>query len=105
MGDKLKEFLEKSKELNNDRQAVELQHKKGKLTARERLKYLLDEGSFAELDAFAENQSSLIGKKKAGDGVITGHGAINKKPVYIYAQDFSFMGGSMGEYHNKKIAN
>ena len=105
MGDKLKEFLEKSKELNNDRQAVELQHKKGKLTARERLKYLLDENSFIELDAFAENQSSLIGKKKPGDGVVAGYGIVNKRPVYIYAQDFSFMGGSMGEIHNKKIAN
>ena len=105
MGGKLKEFLEKSKELNNDRQAVELQHKKGKLTARERLKYLLDEGSFTELDAFAENQSSLIGKKKPGDGVVAGYGIVNKRHVYIYAQDFSFMGGSMGEIHNKKIAN
>lgn len=105
MGDKLKEFLEKSKELQSDRQAVELQHKKGKLTARERLKYLLDAGSFIELDAFAEHQSKQIERKKAGDGVITGHGTINKKPVYIYAQDFSFMGGSMGEIHNRKIAN
>ena len=105
MGEKLKEFLEKSKELQNGRQAAELQHKKGKLTARERLKYLLDDDSFIELDAFAEHQSKQLEKRKAGDGVITGHGSINKKPVYAYAQDFSFMGGSMGEMHNRKIAN
>ena len=105
MGVKFKEFLEKSKGLNNDKQSAELQHKKGKLTARERLKYLLDPGSFIELYAFAEPQSKEILKKKAGDGVITGYGTINKMPVYIYAQDFSFMGGSMGEIHNKKIAN
>ncbi len=105
MGVKLKEFLEKEKKLQNDKQAAELQHKKGKLTARERLKYLLDVVSFVELDAFAELQSKELEKKKAGDGVITGYGTINKRHVYVYAQDFSFMGGSMGEMHNKKIAN
>lgn len=105
MGERLKEFLGKSKELQNDKQAFELQHKKGKLTARERLKYLLDADSFIELEAFAETQSIDLIKKKIGDGVVTGYGTINKRPVYVYAQDFSFMGGSMGEMHNKKIAN
>ena len=93
MGVKLKEFLEKSKELENDKQAAELQHKKGKLTAKERLKYLLDDSSFIELYAFAELQNKELEKRKAGDGVITGYGTINKRSVYIYAQDFSFMGG------------
>ncbi|MBI2656786.1 acyl-CoA carboxylase subunit beta [Candidatus Woesearchaeota archaeon] len=103
---KFKEFLDKSKDLLNDKSASELQHKKGKLTARERLKYLLDDGSFTELDAFAELQSNeLEAKKKAGDGVITGYGTISKRAVYVYAQDFSFMGGSMGEMHNRKIAH
>lgn len=103
---KLKEFLDKNKEISNDKNAAELQHKKGKLTARERLKYLLDADSFVELQAFAELQSKeLEGKKKAGDGVLVGHGTINKRPVYVYAQDFSFMGGSMGEAHNKKIVH
>ena len=106
MGEKLKEFIDKNKELQNDKQAAELQHKKGKLTAQERLKYLLDNDSFVELNAFAELQSKeLEAKKKARDGVITGYGTINKRPVYVYAQDFSFIGGSMGETHNKKIAN
>ncbi|MBI2101952.1 acyl-CoA carboxylase subunit beta [Candidatus Woesearchaeota archaeon] len=105
MGEKVREFLERSKALD-DKHAAEVQHKKGKLTARERLKYLLDTGSFAELDAFAELQSKdLEARKKSRDGVITGYGTVSKKPVYVYAQDFSFMGGSMGEMHNKKIAN
>lgn len=106
MGDKLKQFLDKKKELLNNKQAADLQNKKGKLTARQRLDYLLDSGSFVELDAFAELHSKeLEHKKRAGDGVITGYGSINKRPVYVYAQDFSFMGGSMGEMHNKKIAH
>ena len=103
---KLKEFIDISKALQNDKQAAEIQHKKGKLTARERLKYLLDADSFVEIDAFAELQSKeLEARKKAGDGVITGYGTISKRPVYVYAQDFSFMGGSMGEIHNKKITH
>ena len=66
----------------------------------------MDIESFVELDAFAELQSKYLeSRKKAGDGVVTGYGTINKKPVYVYAQDFSFIGGSMGEIHNKKIAN
>ena len=102
---KIKEFLDKQKAVMDDKAAAELQHKKGKLTARERLDYLLDKDSFTELDAFAEHNSRDLEKKKAGDGVITGYGKIDKRPVYVYAQDFSFMGGSMGEMHNRKIAN
>lgn len=103
---KIKEFIERSKELQSDKQSAELQHKKSKLTARERLKYLLDDGSFVELEAFAELQNKeLESKKRAGDGIIIGYGTINKRPVCVYAQDFSFMGGSMGEMHNKKIAH
>lgn len=106
MGAKLKEFLDKNKELHNDKRSADLQHKKGKLTAGERLKYLLDADSFVELDAFAELQSKeLDTKKRAGDGVVAGYGMINKRPVYVYAQDFSFMGGSMGEMHNRRIAH
>jgi len=105
-GNKIKEFLDLRKALLSDRDAAELQHRKGKLTARERLKYLLDQDSFVELDACAELQSTgLEEKKKPGDGVVVGHGKISKRPVYVYAQDFSFMGGSMGEFHNKKISH
>ncbi len=106
MPGKIREFADKNKDIANDKAVQEFQHKKGKLSARERLKYLLDADSFIELDAFAELQSKeLEHKKRAGDGVVTGCGSINKRPVCVYAQDFSFMGGSMGEMHNKKIAH
>ena len=90
-----------------DKEAIKAQHDKGKLTARERIELLLDKNSFTELDELAELSSSNYGlqeKKKPGDGVITGYGRINNKPVCIFAQDFTFMGGSMGEMHNLKIA-
>ncbi|MBS3111305.1 acyl-CoA carboxylase subunit beta [Candidatus Woesearchaeota archaeon] len=106
-GDKMKDFRERVKALEPDRDAVKAQHAKGKLTAEERLDLLLDKGSFTELDAFAELQSSnydLAAKKRPRDGVITGYGTIGKRPAYVYAQDFTFMGGSMGEMHNRKIA-
>ena len=91
-----------------DKEAVRIQHAKGKLTAGERLEVLLDKGSFTELNADMELTSTnfdLQQKKVPGDGVITGYGKINNKPVCVFAQDFIFMGGSMGEMHNKKIAS
>jgi len=103
---KIKEFVDRWKSIQDDKLAAEMQHKKGKLTARERLRYLLDTDSFVELDAFAEhNSKELENKKKSGDGVIVGYGKINKRSVFVYAQDFTFIGGSMGEMHNKKIAH
>ena len=89
-----------------DKELAKLQHDKGKLTARERINLLLDKDTFTELDALIELKShnyDLQQKKKAGDGVITGYGKINNKQVCIFAQDFTFMGGSMGEMHNLKI--
>ncbi len=106
--DKLKEFTELKKSLENNKEGARLQHEKGKLTALERLNLLLDKGSFAEIQPFAELKSRNYGldeKKKPGDGVITGYGTISSRPAYVYAQDFTFMGGSMGEMHNRKIAN
>ena len=105
--EKIKEFYKKKEESAVDKSLAKKQHEKGKLTAEERLNLLLDENSFTEIDEFVELKShnfDLQEKKKAKDGVITGYGAINKRPVYVYAQDFTFMGGSMGEMHNKKIA-
>jgi methylmalonyl-CoA decarboxylase subunit alpha len=90
-----------------DKEAVKKQHSKGKLTARERIDLLLDKGSFTEINANMELTShdfNLQDKKQPGDGVVTGYGKISGKQVCIYAQDFTFMGGSMGEMHNKKIA-
>ncbi|MBW2979841.1 acyl-CoA carboxylase subunit beta [Candidatus Woesearchaeota archaeon] len=103
---KVKAFLKKKIEFEADKDAVKTQHKKGKLTARERLNLLLDENSFVELQPFAKTRSfELQAKKRAGDGVVTGYGRIGNRPVYVYAQDFTFIGGSMGELHTKKIAN
>jgi len=106
MGQKnMDEFKGRLKQLDGDKELIKKQHKKGKLTAKERLDILLDD--FTEIGAFAKLQShdfNLQSKKKSRDGVITGYGSVNNKPVYIYSQDFTFMGGSMGEMHNNKIA-
>jgi propionyl-CoA carboxylase beta chain len=85
---------------------IDAQHKKGKLTARERLDYLFDEGSFQEVGAFIESRFTDFGmseKKLPGDGVITGFGTINGEPVYAAIEDFTVMGGTYGEYHSRKI--
>ena len=80
---------------------IEKQHASGKLTARERLNVLLDENSFVELDAFV--QSRYPGAEAPVDGVVTGYGMIDGRLVYVYAQDFTVVGGSLGEMHAKKI--
>jgi acetyl-CoA carboxylase carboxyltransferase component len=85
---------------------IERQHEKGKLTARERLERLLDPGSFVELDALVTHRCTDFGMERRrglGDGVVTGHGTVDERLVYVYAQDFTFMGGSLGEMHAKKI--
>jgi acetyl-CoA carboxylase carboxyltransferase component len=85
---------------------IEAQHKAGKLTARERLDLLFDEGSFIELDVFVQHRSHNFGleeKTYPGDGVVTGYGNVNGRLVYAYAQDFTVFGGSLGEYHANKI--
>jgi methylmalonyl-CoA decarboxylase subunit alpha len=90
--------------LKPSKEAIKAQHDKGKLTAEERLSLLLDKGSFIELDIFAEGKSKESHEKKPRDGVITGYGTIDSRSVYVFAQDFTYMGGSMGEVHNRKIA-
>src|SRR6202047_881486 len=85
---------------------VEAQHKKGKLTARERLEVLLDEGSFEEWDMFVEHRSADFGmaeQKIPGDGVVTGYGTINGRLVFVFSQDFTVFGGSLSEAHAEKI--
>src|SRR5262245_13052028 len=89
-----------------DPQAAEKQHARGKLTARERIDLLLDPGSFVELDAFAVHRAGAFGmekRKPLGDGVITGHGTIDGRPVCVFAQDFTVFGGSLGEVFAEKI--
>ncbi|MBU0614891.1 MAG: acyl-CoA carboxylase subunit beta [Nanoarchaeota archaeon] len=105
MMDNYKEYKRRSTNLNS-KDRTKKQHEKGKLTAEERINLLMDEGSFIEIGAFCELQNNSIkDNSKPRDGVITGHGTINGRPAYIYAQDFTFMGGSMGEAHTKKIAD
>jgi propionyl-CoA carboxylase beta chain len=85
---------------------IDAQHAKGKLTARERIQYLLDDGSFEEIGMFVTHRSSNFGlesQKFLGDGVVTGYGTINKRLVYVFSQDFTVLGGSLAEAHAEKI--
>ncbi|MGQ7791419.1 acyl-CoA carboxylase subunit beta [Faunimonas sp. B44] len=85
---------------------IEAQHHRGKLTARERLAVLLDEGSFEEFDMFVEHRCSDFGMEEMkipGDGVVSGWGTINGRPTYVFAKDFTVFGGSLSEAHAEKI--
>ena len=87
--------------------AVAKQHEKGKMTARERIAALLDEGSFVELDRFVRHRCNNFGQEKKdlpGEGVTTGYGTVDGRLVYVFAQDFTVEGGSLGEMHANKIA-
>ena len=79
------------------------QHEAGKLTARERLDLLLDPGSFVELDAFVTNRNATATESFLGDGVVTGHGAIDGRTVFVFSQDFTVFGGSLSEAYAEKI--
>ena len=85
---------------------VEEQHRRGKLTARERIELLLDEGSFEEFDLLKTGRGGAFGKEKTypGDGVVTGHGTIDGREVFMFSQDFTVRGGSLGEAHSQKIS-
>jgi propionyl-CoA carboxylase beta chain len=86
--------------------AVEKQHARGKLTARERIDRLLDEGSFIEIDELARHRSVAFGLEKRrpyGDGVVTGYGTVDGRQVCVFAQDFTVFGGSLGEVYGEKI--
>ncbi|MBD1364126.1 acyl-CoA carboxylase subunit beta [Mucilaginibacter sp. ZT4R22] len=85
---------------------IESQHKKGKLTARERLHFLLDDGSFQEIGMLVSHRSTDFGMEKEkypGDGVVTGYGTVNGRLVYVFSQDFTVFGGSLSETHAEKI--
>ncbi len=92
--------------LGGGQRRIDAQHTRGKLTARERLELLLDEGSFEEFDMFVRHRSTDFGMEKDrpyGDGVVTGWGTINGRMVYVYSQDFTVFGGSLSETHAQKI--
>jgi len=85
---------------------IEAQHKRGKLTARERIDLLMDKGSFEEFDAFVEHRATDFGMDKTkipGDGVVTGWGTVNGRKVFVFAKDFTVFGGSLSETHAQKI--
>jgi propionyl-CoA carboxylase beta subunit len=106
---KIEELLKKKEEakLGGGKERIKSQHDKGKLTARERIELLVDEGSFEEFDMFVEHRSTDFGLEKQkylGDGVVTGTAKIDGRPVALYSQDFTVFGGSLSETHAEKIA-
>ena len=108
MDQKLKALESKISEahLGGGKKRIEAQHKKGKLTARERIHFLLDEGSFEEIGMLVTHRSRDFGLDKElypGDGVVTGYGTINGRMVYVFSQDFTVFGGSLSETHAEKI--
>ncbi|MCR5245895.1 MAG: acyl-CoA carboxylase subunit beta [Bacteroidales bacterium] len=106
--EKIKELVDRraSARMGGGEKRIEAQHAKGKLTARERLALLLDEGSFEETDMFVQHRCTNFGMEKShpdGDGVVTGRGTIEGRPVYVYAQDFTVSGGSLSKTMSEKI--
>jgi acetyl-CoA carboxylase carboxyltransferase component len=103
--EQLRKLGEQAK-LGGGQKRIEDQHGKGKLTARERVDLLLDQGSFNEIDQFVVHQCTefgMGGKKVPGDGVVTGYGTIDGRLVYVFSQDFTVFGGSLGEMFAKKV--
>lgn len=108
MKERIERLLETKEkiELGGGEKRIEKQHQKGKLTARERIHLLLDEGSFMEIDAFVKHRCTNFGMENTeapGDGVVTGYGTVDGRLVFVYAQDFTVLGGSLGEMHAAKI--
>lgn len=93
-------------DLGGGKARIDAQHRRGKKTARERLDMLLDKGSFAEIDKFVlsrAEENGMRGEKHYGDGVVTGYGKMDGRPVFVFAHDFTVFGGSLGEMFGKKV--
>ena len=108
VSDKIKDLKEREAKLleMGGKEAVEKQHERGKLTARERINLLFDAGTFRETDIFMKHRGTLFGLEKMeipADGVITGYGKVNGRPVCAFSQDFTARAGTLGEMHSKKI--
>jgi len=98
--------MQEDARLGGGQERLDRQHERGRLTARERLSLLLDQGSFQELDMFVTHQTTEFGLEKRrylGDGVVTGYGTVDGRLAYVYSQDFTVLGGSLGEAHAAKI--
>lgn len=103
--ERLQKLREEAK-MGGGKARIKKQHDKGKLTARERIDILVDKGSFEEIDAFVTHRSQAFGldaQQVLGDGVVTGYGKIEGRPVYLFSQDFTVFGGSLSETHAEKI--
>src|SRR3989441_822214 len=101
----LADLRERSEE-GGGKDKIEDQHSMGKMTARERIVALVDPGSFVEMDRFVVHQTAdfgMAGKKILGDGVVTGYGKIDGRPVYLFSHDFTVFGGSLGEMFARKV--
>ena len=108
--DKINELYDRRREveLGGGDERIKKQHQKGKITARERIDLLVDQNSFVELNPFIEHRCTNFGleqTKGPGEGVVTGYGKVNGRPIYLFSQDFTVFGGALGEMHAKKIAN
>ena len=108
MIDKLESLQQKESEaaVGGGQKRIDKQHQKGKLTARERIHFLLDENSFEEIGMLVTHRSTDFGMEKQqfyGDGVVTGYGTVNGRLIYVFAQDFTVFGGSLSETHAEKI--
>ncbi|HET7522469.1 MAG TPA: acyl-CoA carboxylase subunit beta [Bacillales bacterium] len=108
--DKINELYDRRREveLGGGDEKIDKQHEKGKLTARERIDQLLDEGTFVELNPFVKHRGTDFGMEDNdahGEGVVVGYGKIAGRPVYLFAQDFTVFGGALGEMHAYKIAH
>src|SRR5688572_30202806 len=105
---KLERLAKKSRqaELGGSQARIDKQRASGKMTARERIEFFLDDGSFEEFDKFVVHRSTDFGledQKFPGDGVVTGHGLVHGREVFIFAQDFTVFGGSLSETHAQKV--
>ena len=108
MKNRIEELEEKTAlaQLGGGQARIDAQHKRGKLTARERIALLMDEGSFEEIGALVTHRSTNFGLEKQkfyGDGVVTGYGTVHGRLVYVFSQDFTVVGGSLAEAHAQKI--
>nr|WP_277717396.1 acyl-CoA carboxylase subunit beta [Priestia flexa]WEZ09668.1 acyl-CoA carboxylase subunit beta [Priestia flexa] len=108
--EKLNELYDKRRKIEQEGgdQKIEKQHFKGKLTARERIDLLVDEGTFVEVQPFIEHRCldfNMNTQAGPGDGVVTGYGKVNGRGIYLFSQDFTVFGGALGEMHAKKIVN
>ncbi|AKL97107.1 propionyl-CoA carboxylase beta chain PccB [Clostridium aceticum] len=108
--DKLEDLRQRKEkiQLGGGKKKIDSQHEKGKLTARERIHLLFDEGTFVEINAFVKHTCTSFGMNKIetpGEGVVTGYGMVEGRLVYAYAQDFTVIGGSLGQMHAQKIVN